>query len=177
MSPLRPPNAVLLWTGLILSVANYASAQNAAAPPPGGGARTPTVLDPYVVSSKPIGSFGLSVKAIRDGFSAKVAELTILDVVPHSDADRLGLGPLTRILSIDGRSVNEFTASFDKGADLNAKLIDRKRGDRITLEVVVLGAGKPKFVHLVEGRGVHQFANESDSEVEPLRSIHIGFSH
>ena len=70
MSPLRPPNAVLLWTGLILSVANYASAQNAAAPPPGGGARTPTVLDPYVVSSKPIGSFGLSVKAIRYGFSA-----------------------------------------------------------------------------------------------------------
>jgi len=174
---MSPPTAILLCAGLLLGGANCLSAQTASGPAPSGGSRTPTVLDPYVVSSKPIGSFGLSVKAIRDGFSAKVAELTILDVVPHSDADRLGLGPLTRILSIDGRSVNEFTASFDKGADLNAKLIDRKRGDRITLEVVVLGAGKPKFVHLVEGRGVHQFANESDSEVEPLRSINIGFSH
>lgn len=176
MSYLRPPHAILLGAGLFLGGANGSSAQNAPAPP-SGGSRTATVLDPYVVSSKPIGSFGLSVKAIRDGFSAKVAELTILDVVPHSDADKAGLGPLTRILSIDGRSVNEFTASFDKGADLSAKLIDRKKGDRITLEVVVLGASKPKFVNLVEGRGVHQFANESDSDVETLRSIHIGFSH
>jgi C-terminal processing protease CtpA/Prc len=135
------------------------------------------VLTPFVVSSKPIGSFGLSVKAIRGGFSADVAELTILDVIPHTDAEKQGLGPLTQILSIDGRSVNEFAASFDKGTELNLKLVDRKRGDRITMEVLIRGAGKPKQVTLTEGHGVHQFPIDSDSEIEPLRTVHIGISH
>jgi C-terminal processing protease CtpA/Prc len=135
-----------------------------------------SVLSPLVVSTKPIGSFGISVRARRDGLSGNIAEMTITGVIPNSDADREGLGPLTRILAIDGKNVNEIAASFDKGSDLKSKLIDRKPGDRITLEVLVLGSRKAKQVTLVEGR-VHQFPNESDTEVEPLRTVHIGFSN
>jgi S1-C subfamily serine protease len=137
----------------------------------------PSVLGPLVVSTKPIGSFGISVRARRDGLSGNIAEMTVTGVIPNSDADREGLGPLTRILAIDGKNVNEIAASFDKGSDLKSKLIDRKPGDRITLEVLILGSRKAKQVTLVEGRGVHQFPNESDTEVEPLRTVHIGFSN
>ncbi len=107
---------------------------------------------------------------------ARVAEMTVLAVIPNSDADKQGLGPLTQILSIDGKDVSDFTASFDKGSDLNAKLIDRKKGDKITLEVLILGAKRPKRVTLVEGRGIHEFPFESDSEIEPLRTVHVGIS-
>jgi C-terminal processing protease CtpA/Prc len=147
-----------------------------AAPQSNMDSRTSVVLSPFVVSTKPIGSFGLSVKATTDGFSAKIAELTILDVIPHTDADRKGLGRLTRILSIDGRSVNEFTASFNQGTDLNSKLIGRKRGDSIRLEVLILGARKPKKVTLTEWYGAHHFPNETDSGVERLRTVHVGVS-
>ncbi|HEY5228496.1 MAG TPA: PDZ domain-containing protein [Opitutaceae bacterium] len=117
------------------------------------------------------------MKARKDGLSARVAEMTVLAVVPNSDADKQGLGPLTQILSIDGREVKEFAASFDKGSDLDAKLIGRTKGDKITLDVLILGARKPKRVTLIEGHGVHEFPNQSDSEVEPLRTVHIGFGH
>jgi S1-C subfamily serine protease len=170
---------ILLSVGLTLTMPNNSGAQGSsiAAPQSNTAPKTATVLKPFVVGTKPIGSFGLSVKALRGGFSANVAELTILDVVPHSDADKQGLGPMTQILSIDGRSINEFAASFDKGSDLNVKLIDRKQGDRITLEVLIRGAGRPKQVTLTEGHGVNQLPNESDSGIEPMRVIHIGISN
>ena len=171
--------AILLGAGLALASPSLSCAQGsgAASPSSNSDPKPSLVLSPFVVSSKPIGSFGLSVKAMRYGPSLKVAELTILDVVAHTDADKEGLGPLTQILSIDGKSVNDFTASFDKGTDLSLKLIDRKRGDRITLEVLVLGARKPREVTLTEGHGAHQFPNQSDTDVEPLRTIHVGLSH
>jgi predicted metalloprotease with PDZ domain len=171
---------ILFCGGLALSspcLADTRSDSGTATPQSSAGSKTSVVLSPFVVSTKPIGSFGLSVKAMRGAFSTTVAELTILDVVPHTDADKEGLVPLTRILSIDGTSISEFTASFDKGSDLCAKLIDRKRGAKITLEVLILGASKSKLVTLTEGHGVHQFPNQSDSEVEPLRTMHIGLSH
>jgi predicted metalloprotease with PDZ domain len=179
MSPSRRHPLLLLVAGFAIAGRPPSRGQGSGppAPPPPAAAKPALQLAPVVVSSKPIGSFGLSVRVLRDAMSAKVAELTILDVIPHTDADKAGLGPLTRILSIDGRSVNDFTASFDQGADLNAKLIDRKRGDRITLVVLTLGARKPREVTLTEGRGVHAFPNQTDSEVEPLRTQHFGISH
>lgn len=134
------------------------------------------VLSPVYVGTKPLGCFGMSTKARKDGLTTRITELTVLSVIPNSDADKQGIGPLTQILSIDGKNVGEFTASFVKGSDLNAKLINRKKGDQITLEVLILGARKPKRVTLVEGHGVHEFPFESDSEVEPLRTTHVGVS-
>jgi S1-C subfamily serine protease len=175
-----PPGrfAALLLSGLILSGPSGSNAQNSAisAPQSDPELGQTIVLSPVNVSTRPIGCFGLSVRARQDGLLARVAEMTVLAVIPHSDADKQGLGPLTQILSIDGKDVSNFTASFDKGSDLNAKLIDRKKGDKITLEVLVLGAKRPKRVTLVEGRRIHEFPFESDSEVEPLRTVHVGIS-
>lgn len=138
-----------------------------------GGA---VVLSPVYVDTKPFGCFGMSTKARKDGLTSRIAELTVLSVIPNSDADKQGIGPMTQILSIDGRDVGEFAASFANGSDLNTKLLNRKKGDVITLEVVTLGARKPRRVTLMEGRGVHEFPFESDSEIEPLRTTHVGIS-
>jgi C-terminal processing protease CtpA/Prc len=171
------PWAALLCASLLPGFPGHVDAQAAGGSVPRSTAASkPSSLAPLVVSSKPIGSFGISVRARRDGITGNVAEMTVTGVIPNSDADKEGLGPLTRILRIDGRNVNEIPATFDRGSDLNSKLIDRKQGERITLEVLILGARKPKEVTLVEGR-VHEFPNESDSEVEPMRTIRVGFSN
>ena len=171
--------AALIQCGVFAAATTGSSAQDSTAtqPPSSPEHEATVVLSPVNVSARPIGCFGLSVKARKDGLSARVAEMTVLAVVPNSDADKQGLGPLTQILSIDGREVKEFAASFDKGSDLDAKLIGRTKGDKITLDVLILGARKPKRVTLIEGHGVHEFPNQSDSEVEPLRTVHIGFGH
>jgi len=164
----RSLGVLLGCTGLAAGAALRLPAQGA----PDGGSRTPAMLPAFVVSEQPIGSFGLSVKATRDPFSPRIAQLIILEVVRHSDADRCGLGPLTQILTIDGRDIHEFAASFDRGSDLSVKLVDRKRGDRIVLEVLPKGAGKSRKVTLVEGHTL-----QSDSDVDPLRASHIGIAH
>ena len=170
--------AFLVLGGLFFGALHSSNAQssNVAVSQSGPDLRGTVVLSPIYVSTRPLGCFGLSIKARKDGLTARITEMTVLEVIPNSDADKQGLGPLTQILSIDGRSVSEFTASFAKGSDLNAKFIDRKKGDEITLEVLILGARKPKRVTLIEGRGVHEFPFESDSEIEPLRTTHVGVS-
>jgi hypothetical protein len=135
------------------------------------------VLSPVDVSAKPLGCFGISIRAQRDIFSSRVSEMTVLAVVPHSDADKQGLAPFTQILKIDGRDVIEFVATFNQGSELGGKLINRKKGDRIILEVLVPGAKKSKFVTLIEGRGVRDFPYESDSEYAPPGAIHVNLAH
>ena len=171
--------AALALGWLLAGVPNGLNAQssNIAGSQSGSDLGRTVVLSPFGVSARPIGCFGLSIKAMKDGLTSRVTEMTVLDVVPNSDADKQGLGPLTQILSIDGKDVREFTASFANGSDLNAKMIGRKKGDVVTIEVLVLGAKKPKRITLVEGRGVHYFPYESDSDVEPLRSMHVNISH
>jgi C-terminal processing protease CtpA/Prc len=170
--------AALLVGGLVLASpgGQFAQEPNPPGPGPGGGPGETIVLSPVSVRTRPIGCFGLSVRARKDGLSPRVADMTILSVAPNSDADKLGLGPLTEILSIDGKGVGSFTASFDHGSDLSAKLINRKKGDEIVLEVLVLGARKPRRVTLVEGRGIHEYPYQSDSDVEQLRTVHVGIS-
>src|ERR1700683_1509640 len=109
------------------------------------------MLSPVGVSAKPVGSFGFSVQAIKDGITLRVLEMTVDTVAPNSEASRKGLAPLTQILGIDGRDIRDFTASFAKGSDLNSKLMDRKKGDQITLEVIPLGARVSKMVTLTQG--------------------------
>jgi hypothetical protein len=172
------PFAVPVLFGLFLGTPFPVSAQssNNASASPGAQPEGTVVLSPLYVGTKPFGCFGMSTKARRDGLSPRVSELTVLSVSPNSDADKEGIGPLTQILRIDGRSVGDFIASYTKGTDLGAKLINRKKGDQITLEVLILGARTPKRVTLVEGHGVHEFPFESDSEVEPMRTTHVGIS-
>jgi len=113
-------------------------------------ATKPVALSPVEISDKPVGSFGLGFKATVNFFGHKVLDLKIDAVYPDSEADRIGLVPLTQILSIDGKDVGEFTATFVKGSELNKELMNRKVGDKITLEVLLPGARASRFVTLTE---------------------------
>jgi len=136
--------------GSIAGLALFGFAASGAETPGGGDAKT-VVLAPFGVSAKPVGSFGFSVQILKDGLSQKVIEVTVDQVAPNSEAARKGLAPLTQILSIDGREVQGFVASFAQGGELNKKLMDRKPGDLLTLEILVLGSKAPKRITLVEG--------------------------
>ena len=121
-----------------------------------------------------MGSFGFSVLAQKDGLTQKVIELTIQGVARNSEAERKGLGPLTKILSIDGRDIREFTASFAKGSDLNLKLMDRRGGDRVALGVLVLGAREPRTVTLTEGlQAIGADPHDSDADNTTPNATHI----
>lgn len=120
--------------------------------PPAGQTHAggPIILKPVTVTAKPLGSYGLSVRVKWNSETAMVESILIDQVLPDSPAARAGLGTLTTIRKIDGRPVQEFVATFDNGSDLNRALVNRKPGDRITLEVLDVGATRPRMVTLVE---------------------------
>ena len=80
---------------------------------------------------------------------AMVESILMVGVDADARLPRAGLGTLTTIRKIDGRPVQEFVATFDNGSDLNRALVNRKPGDRITLEVLDVGATRPRMVTLV----------------------------
>jgi hypothetical protein len=166
---------IVLLSGAILAPKSRAAENPPTQTNPSMG--TSIALSPVEISAKPFGCFGMSIRAEKDGLTSRVSEMTVLEVVPNSDADKCGLAPLTRILSIDGKDVSEFAASFNQGSELNEKLISRKRGDRVMLEVLVLGAKKSRIVFLTEGRGTRDFPHDSDSEYDPPGAIHVGVAH
>ncbi len=147
------------------------------APGAGESQGRPIVLEPVGVSGRPVGSFAFSVRAIRNGMTQKALQVTVDRVLPNSEAEKKGVGPLTQILSIDGRDVQEFTASFAQGSDLNRKLMYRKPGERITLEILNLNSREPKFVTLTEGFQVFGPAHQDpDSGEVPPNAVHVNNS-
>jgi C-terminal processing protease CtpA/Prc len=83
------------------------------------------------------------------------------------------MGPLTQILSIDGKDVEDFTASFANGSDLNKKLMGRKQGDQVVLKIVTLGARVPKLITLTEGRVFGPSHQDTDEDETPPSAIHV----
>jgi hypothetical protein len=105
----------------------------------------------FVVGGTPEQSFGFNVRVTRDRSTKMVEEIFVDSVVTGSPADKAGLTPLTSITKIDGRPVQEFIGSFEKGSDLNKALFNRRPGDTIKLEVILLGSTNSKVVALVQG--------------------------
>jgi hypothetical protein len=163
------PSARLGALAALLCVGCLASPQGALADSPKTGApATSIVLPPVAVLGKPVSSFGLSLRLLRNEATQRTLLVTITDVEPGSDAQKKGLGAGTDIMSIDGIDVHEFKATFAYGSELNAKLLQRGPGERITLEILPAGALKPTVVTLVEGR-----RRERDAEVQPFSIKHV----
>jgi hypothetical protein len=118
---------------------------------PSNGKNQPPLLEPFVVNDLPVQSFGFSVKIARNNSTQKVDYIIVDTVVKGSPADRAGLSPLTSIRKINGRPVQEFTASLEGGSDMNRILMNRKWGAKVTLEVLDLGSTVPRTVTLIEG--------------------------
>jgi C-terminal processing protease CtpA/Prc len=57
-------------------------------------------------------------------------------VLPGSNAEEVRLMPGAMIVSIDGKPVTEYEATFRSGSDLSNILVGRREGDEVTLVVV-----------------------------------------
>ncbi len=168
--------ARIIGTCLMFSLGGFsARAADAPTSTPGSAEAKPVVLEPYGVSAKPVGSLGFSVQILKDGLSQKAIDVTVDRVAPNSEAARKGLAPLTQILSIDGKDVQEFVASFAKGSELNMKLMNRKKGDHLTLEVMVLGSRESRFINLTEGsQALGPDRREANAEEATPGAIRVG---
>jgi hypothetical protein len=110
----------------------------------------PVRMDPDQVGGLPVLSFGFSVEVLRNSLTKSVLRITVSGVAQGSQALAHGLVPYTQIVSIDGKPVEDFTASFAQGSELNKKLMHRKRGDQVILEILPPGARESRFVALVD---------------------------
>jgi len=105
-------------------------------------------MDALRVSGKTYLSFDFSMSFVRNG--ERISWATITSVKPNSEASAVGLTPLTRVLAINGKDIEEYEASFRYGSELNALLINRKPGSKITLEVLLDGYSQRRTVTLVK---------------------------
>ncbi len=109
----------------------------------------PQKMDRFVVAEESTMSFGLSVKVLKFTLTNKVMTIRIEDVEEGSDAAAKGLGAGATIEAIDGRTITEFDATFKAGSDLRRIFIGRHAGDKVVLDVLAIGATKPKRVTLI----------------------------
>ena len=124
-----------------------------------------TTLAAYAVSGKPLGGFGMGLRIRTDLFGQQVAAITIFEVLPDSPAEKGGLEPLTSILKIDGRPIQDFRGSLKKGSDLNRKLMHRNPGAKLTLEILRPGSTVPQTVTLTEGYPKPEFGSSHGGEL------------
>ena len=110
----------------------------------------PTQMKPFVVHETTKMSFGFGVDIWKNGQSEKIFALYVKSVKAESEAEAKGMAPRTRILTIDGRAIEEIDATFDKGSELFKKFIGRKRGEKIVLDILTEGAQTPQTVVLTE---------------------------
>jgi predicted metalloprotease with PDZ domain len=108
----------------------------------------PTVLEPFVVQQDTTLSFGLGLKMLRYSVTKKVAAIYVDEVQDGSDAQRQGVRPGMQIVSLDGKPVGDFDATFQKDSDLRRLLIARKEQDTIAVELDPLDGSKPKKLTL-----------------------------
>ncbi|MBL9207573.1 MAG: PDZ domain-containing protein [Opitutaceae bacterium] len=108
------------------------------------------VLDPIQVSGRTYLSFDFSLALVRSG--SQIAWATVTAVKPNSEASAAGLTPMTRILAINGKEIQDFEASLSHGSELHALLINRKPRARITLDVLLNGYGERRTLTLIKRR-------------------------
>lgn len=157
----RPTTPVSLRLAVLLSALNLAAvaaepaketpAGTPAPAPAAAPVERPIILDVHeVLTAPPKLAFGLALEVWRDNTSGKILNLYVTKVRPGSSAADEGLKPRTRIDRIDGRPVEQLTASFLKDGDLNTFFVNRKLGAKITLEILIEGQTQTKTVVLTE---------------------------
>jgi hypothetical protein len=108
-------------------------------------------LEPYLANEAPPKlCFGVSLSVWENANTGKVMAIYITRVKEKSDALEAGFGPRTRNYRIDGKPVEEMSASFNDDSELNRLFINRKLGAKITVEAVPEGSNTSKTVTLME---------------------------
>lgn len=136
MTFLLPPSR-LVSLPLALACASWLAAaeSGAGAAPP---AESEAVAMPaLVVKDNALCSFGIGVQAIGNLETKEISRLLITDVWEGSEAEKLGLKAGDEILSINGIKVSALKGGTKRGGDLFELLINRPRGARLKIEVLV----------------------------------------
>ena len=124
--------------GLILLAVGLALPVRAAPAEPSSAGQRPVQMEKFVVNDKHLLCFGLGIEFWEDKNTGQVLAMYVKAVAPDSMAEHEGMVPGTRIYGIEGIGVENFLATFAAGSELNKLFVDRKSGDRVTLEVKIL---------------------------------------
>jgi hypothetical protein len=109
----------------------------------------PVVLEPMTIYGDTKLSFGFGLRVMRIENPRIVLEITVDRVKTGSDAERKGLKPGSRVVSINGRDVSGYEATFVNGSELNRLFVDRPEGASVTMEVLVPGKKKIQKLTIV----------------------------
>jgi len=130
MTPVRRLAPALL----LAAVTAVAAAEKKPAAPP---ADPPVKLAPYAVSSTPVNSYAFDLVVRVSKETGKIVSLTITGVRENSDADEAGLQPGDEITRINGIPVTEMDPKLGPDGQLNKLLLNRPKGERLDLEVII----------------------------------------
>lgn len=123
-----------------------------ATPTPKTSDNKPVQLTPLQVKARPFSSFGIALGFLVDPKQKMIRRMFIIEVVEHSEAASKGLQPGCEIISADDIPVSSLEHRIDPTSTIHRLFINRKRFDRIKLEVIPAPAEKPRTVFLTEGR-------------------------
>jgi len=101
-----------------------------------GSDTEPIKLEPLVITESTQLSFQFSVRVTRSQPENQLVAMYVDRVLAGSNAEEVGLCPGAMIVSIDGRPVAQFEATFRSGSELSRILVGRREGDEVTLVVV-----------------------------------------
>ena len=96
----------------------------------------PIKLDPFVITESTQLSFQFSIRITRSQPMNQLVAMYVDRVLPGSNAEEVRLMPGAMIISIDGKPVTQFEATFRSGSELSKILVGRREGDEVTLVVV-----------------------------------------
>lgn len=146
----RYPQQGLIYLALL-------SALTARAAPAGSGAdnHPPVKMEKFVVNDRHLLCFGLGLELWEDKNTHRVLAMYVKAVQPESMADQEGITPGSRIFGINGLAVDNFSATFGEGSELNQLFINRKNGDRVTLELKLMNKRGTRFITLVQHSGLN----------------------
>jgi hypothetical protein len=138
-------------TGLIALALLSALAARAASADPAPDNHPPVQMQKFVVNDKHLLCFGIGIELWKDKNTDQVLAMYVKTVQENSMAELEGIVPGT----------------FGEGSELNRIFLNRKNGDRVTLEIKQLGKRGSTFVTLVQNTGMNVTISKNHPNAQP----------
>jgi hypothetical protein len=110
--------------------------------------KDPVTLEPYTVKDSPLISYPISFSVTRDRKANHVNEIIVSEVPEGSLTEKAGVKPGDKVIRINGRPAETFTAGVTRTSELGRIFIDRPPGETVQLDLLAPGTRKPFSVTL-----------------------------